>query len=199
MIYELALVVKSDLRDDDLAKLTKTVESAMKKDGSLLLSDDWGVRTLAWPTSRGIKQGRYLYFIYENGDNSELSRNFKIREDILKYMILKLGEDKDKVLKEYKTPFSTKYKGSAIDKLEEDIESDRKKLMKKRVCWLTAKNITPDWKDPETYIWAINDFGKISPARITALTSKMQREVTATIKKAKQLGIVSYMTHDILR
>jgi small subunit ribosomal protein S18 len=198
VIYELALVVKSDLREDDVTKVNKVVESALGK-GVLLLSDDWGVRTLAWPTARGIKQGHYLYYIYENGDNAELARNFKIREEILKYMIIKLGTDKEKILNEYKTPFSTAHKGSAIDKLEEDIESDRKKLMKKRVCWLTAKSIVPNWKDPETYVWAINEFGKISPARMTSLTSKMQREITTTIKRAKQLGVASYMTHDVMK
>ncbi len=207
MIYELAIVANEKVGDDGIAKITDSISEVVKqKDGDVLIQDDWGVKFFAQTTSSGVKKGHFVYYIFKADPsfNLELARRFKINESILKTMFVKLGEDldQDKLIKSYKTPFSKKYNGSVTEDFDEkderDIAKDRKKFARKKSCWFKAKNISPNWKDPATYSWLINEFGKISPARISGISKKYQRFATTEIKRARQLGIASHMSNQIL-
>ncbi|MDD0853868.1 30S ribosomal protein S18 [Halobacteriovorax sp. GB3] len=201
MIYELALVAKSNLGEEGIKALQTMVEEVAKSfDGEVLLSDDWGNKTFAQATSKGVKTGHYLYFIYTGNAeaNVELNRKFKINEDILKTMIVKLSDvaaDGEALVKKFKSPFSKNHNGSVLDDLDQDsdAEKDRKKFARRKNCWFTAKSIKADWKDPKTFNWLINEFGKISPARVSGVSRKHQRFAQAAIKRARNIGVVSHM------
>ena len=202
MIYELALVAKSEINDKDVASINELVNQVLKDgSGEILVSDDWGRRLMAQPTKKNVVRGYYLYYIYR-GDgsiNTELTRRLKINESIIKYLFVNLGNDVDagNIVKGYKTPFSKRYHGSITDELREqenvgeDMDKDRRRFARKRNCWFTAKNIKADWKDPKTYTWLVNEFGKIAPARISGISRKHQRFVTSAIKRARHIGIAS--------
>lgn len=203
MIYELALVADATLGDEKVASLNEMISAVVGEfSGEVLIQDDWGVKKMAQATSEGVEKGRFLYFIY-NADttcNKEISRRLGINEDVIKRIFVKLGNETDKVVKAYKTPFSKKYNGSQTDVIEEkfgEMEKDRKKFARRKSCWFSAKDIKADWKDPATYSWLINEFGKISPARISGTSRKHQRFVTTAIKRARQVGIVSHMSNNI--
>ena len=102
-------------------------------------------------------------------------------------------------MENYKCPFSTgKYKGSVTDSLKDDaeetVEKDRRKFARKKSCWFTAKKVKADWKDPGTYAWLINEFGKITPARVSGISRKHQRFADYAIKRARQVGLASSLT-----
>lgn len=157
MIYELALIVKAELPDAEVANLSAFLRDVISKfDGEVLIEDDWGVKSFAQTTSNGIKRGRYLYSIYKANSkcNVELERRFKINEEILKSLIVKLGEEDsmETILKSYKTPFSQKYNGSVTDEINKDSDDDdggpdRRKFTKSKSCWFKANKIKVDWKD----------------------------------------------------
>lgn len=205
MIYELAIVADAACGDEKIAGLSSLVsEVAAQFGGEVLIQDDWGVKTLAQSTSKGVSKGHFIYFIYKaNSDvNKELTRRLKIDEKVMKNLFVKLGEEDkvDTIVKAYKTPFSKKYRGSSTDAIEEkfgEMEKDRKKFARRKTCWFSAKNISADWKDPATYSWLVNEFGKISPSRVSGISRKHQRFVTTAIKRARQVGIVSHMSNKI--
>ena len=54
MIYELCVVQSGDATDESVAKLTETLRSVLTEyNGELMIQDNWGVKTLAQPTSTG--------------------------------------------------------------------------------------------------------------------------------------------------
>lgn len=203
MIYELAVVAQAAIGDEKVASLNEMISAVVREyEGEVLVQDDWGVKKMAQATSNGVEKGRFLYFIYSANSecNKEISRRLGINEEVIKRLFVKLGTEADKIVKGYKTPFSKKYNGSQTDVIEEksgEMEKDRKKFARRKSCWFTAKSIKADWKDPATYSWLINEFGKISPARISGTSSKHQRFVTAAVKRARQVGIVSHMSNRI--
>ncbi len=206
MIYELAVVARPESGDDAIANLKSMVSDVINEHGGeVMLTDDWGLLHLAQPTSKGLGQGKFLYFIYKSDDsktNAELTRRFRINENVVKTIMIKVGENDEGAdfVKKYKTPFSKTHRGSVLDDVEGgsfDAEKDRKRFVRKKTCWFTAKKITADWKDPATYMWLVNDFGKISPARISGVTRQHQRRATIAIKRARQIGIASSTTKDV--
>lgn len=207
MIYEMALVLRTDLQESGVKTLLEIVHDCVKTyDGEILIEDDWGKLTFAQPSKSGIEKGHYIYFMFKanNENNLEIARRFRINEGVLNSMIIKLGEDEDleKIVKTYKTPYSTKYRGSVTDVVEPEegsegsanAEKDRKKFARKKTCWFAAKSIKADWKDPKTYGWLVNEFGKISPARVTSISRKHQRFANNAVKRARNIGLISHLS-----
>lgn len=60
--------------------------------------------------------------------------------------------------------------------------------------------ITPgqpiDYKDVDLLRKYITERGKILPRRITGLTAKQQRELTKSIKRARQLALLPYVNKE---
>lgn len=199
MIYELALVAKPEATEEEVATLKAMVHEVVKAhDGEVFIEDEWGKMTFAQPTTEGIPSGHFVYFIFKanNQNNKELIRRLKISETHLRHLFIALGEDDDReaVVKAYKSPYSKTYKGSLTDQEGEDSDNP-KKFARRKSCFFKANNITANWKDPQTFTWLINEFGKISPARVTGVSRKHQRFATTAIKQARQIGIASYVTN----
>ena len=199
MIYELALVAKAGLSEDQVSSLKSLVQDVIKAEGGdVAIEDDWGAKTFAQPTGNGVRKGHFVYFIYQSdiNVNNELERRFKINEDVMKHMILKVGENRTlaEIVKAYKTPYSKKYHGSMTD-TDDDNGKDRRGFSRRKSCWFSANRFRADWKDPATYAWLVNEFGKIGPARMTGISRKHQRFANSAIKQARQMGILSHMSN----
>lgn len=202
MIYELSLVTKAELSDDEVAKVKEMVLAVVKEyDGETFIEDDWGTLTFAQPTSTGVEQGHYLYFMYKanNLANVELSRRFKINEGVMKHLFIAVEENDDKVgevVKNVKTPFSKKYAGSVTDADDENSDNgkDSRRFSRRKSCWFAAQKIKADWKDPLTYAWLVNEFGKISPARVSGISRKHHRFADKAIKQARNIGLLSHLS-----
>ena len=203
MIYELSLVAKSELSDEQVTALQDIVDQVVNDhEGEVFVKDDWGNLAFAQPTSKGVRTGHFLYFIFKsnNQNNVELARRFRINEGVIKHIVVALGEDNEQeaILKNFKSPYSKSNKGSVTDVDDPNAEDKNpRKFARRKACWFTANKFKADWKDPATYIWLVNEFGKISPARISGISRKHQRFATAAIKRARQVGIASYISNSI--
>ena len=64
---------------------------------------------------------------------------------------------------------------------------------KKRFCPFSQKN-SPliDYKDIKLLSRYISEKGKITPSRITNVSSKKQKDLSKAIKRARFLGLMSY-------
>ena len=66
MIYELALVAKAELPENELEALSEMVKDVLKEgSGELFIEDDWGKLNLGQPTSKGVRRGFFKYFIFK--------------------------------------------------------------------------------------------------------------------------------------
>ena len=64
---------------------------------------------------------------------------------------------------------------------------------RKRFCPFSQKN-SPiiDYKDVKLLLRYVSEKGKITPSRITNVSSKKQKELSKAIKRARFLGLMSY-------
>lgn len=69
---------------------------------------------------------------------------------------------------------------------------------RKRFCPFSQKN-SPiiDYKDIKTLSRYLSEKGKITPSRITNVSSKKQKELSTAIKRARFLGLLSYTQKNI--
>lgn len=207
MIYETAFVVRPDASEEAVNSIKTALTEVFKQfNAEVLVNDSWGVKTFAQPTESGLKKGAYHYFMYKGaGDlNAEIERRYRINENLVRFIIVKLGEDKhqDEIVKAYANPNHAK-----VDQAEMDEEGgfgggedkDKKMHSKRKSCWFSAKKTSPDWKDPKSYAWLVNEFGKISPARITGLTPTFQRRANSAIKMGRNMLLISYQSNETAR
>lgn len=202
MIYETAFVVRPDASEEVVSSIKNSLAETFKEFGAeVLVNDSWGVKTFAQATESGLKKGAYHYFMYKGAGNlnAEIERKFRINEHLVRYLIIKLGEDKHQaeIVKNYKNPNHTQ--AAEIEDEFGGEDKDKKMHSKRKSCWFSAKKTSPDWKDPKSYSWLVNEFGKISPARITGLTPTFQRRANEAIKRGRNMLLISYLSNDIAR
>ena len=202
MIYETAFVVRPDASEEAVASIKTSLTETFKEFGAeVLVSDSWGVKSFAQPTESGLKKGAYHYFMYKGAGNlnAEIERKFRINENLVRHMIIKLGNDKDQaeIVKNYKNPNHTQ--AAQVEDEFGGEDKDKKMHSKRKSCWFSAMKTSPDWKDPKSYSWLVNEFGKISPARISGLTPTFQRRANEAIKRGRNMLLISYQSNDIAR
>lgn len=206
MIYETAFVVRPDASEEAVNSIKTGLTEAFKQfNAEVLVNDSWGVKTFAQPAESGLKKGAYHYFMYKGaGDlNAEIERRYRINENLVRFIIVKLGEDKhqEEIVKGYTNPNHAKEANAEMD--DEGgfggEDKDKKMHSKRKSCWFSAKKTSPDWKDPKSYAWLVNEFEKISPARITGLTPTFQRRANSAIKMGRNMLLISYQSNETAR
>ena len=76
---------------------------------------------------------------------------------------------------------------------QDDNFNPKFRKMRKKVCPLCAdKNLVLDYKNAEQLKKFVNDKGKILPRRATGACAKHQRDITLTVKRARQIAILPY-------
>lgn len=199
MIYECALVLRPELGEETLKAIKNLVpEVIAEAKGEILISEDWGTRTFAQPFENRMKRGHYIYFMYQANPqvNAELERRYRINENIIRFLTVKLGgiAEKNSLVKNHQTP---RFGESQGPDLSED--RDRRSFSKRRSCWFSAKKTKPDWKDTTTYDWLVNEFGKISPQRMTGIQPRFHRQAMAAIKRGRVMGLISNVSAQTAR
>ena len=205
MLYELALMLKPEIDEREFDSTKEMVHGVVKShSGDIFVEDDWGRIHLAMPTEKGIANARFLYYVYSanrEGNNMEIVRRLRIDENTLRWLIVKVADSEEEggiFVKNLKIPFSKRYKGSVLDDLGDgNFLKEIKQFSKRKSCWFTASNIRADWKDPQTFSWLLNEFGKISPARSFGISRKHQHIATKAIKRARQMGFASYLSNHL--
>ena len=95
--YETLFVVKPTLTDEETAaQIAKIKEIVAKNGGELLATDDMGMRKLAYPVQKNDR-GYYTVLFYKAEGTliSELERNLKINEDVIKFLTVKYTNTKE--------------------------------------------------------------------------------------------------------
>ena len=90
-LYETVYIVKQDIRPEDLKPIEEKFENLLRlKKSSIEYKENWGLRNLAYKINNN-KKG-YYYFLVHNSEPDavhELERNFKINENIIRFLTTK--------------------------------------------------------------------------------------------------------------
>jgi small subunit ribosomal protein S18 len=71
----------------------------------------------------------------------------------------------------------------------------KKPFIRRKICRFCAdKKLDIDYKNPRVLRYFVTERGKIIPRRISGNCAKHQREVTAAIKRARNIAILPFTT-----
>ena len=93
--YETVFISDPDLQDQTRAELFDKVRNIISRENGILLDfDEWGSKKLAYEIKKKLR-GYYVCLTYGGtGDLvKELERNFRLSDDIMKFMTLLLSEN----------------------------------------------------------------------------------------------------------
>ncbi len=97
--YESLFVLKPTLTEEETKEQIQKIESVIANNGGeLLAKNEMGTRNLAYEV-QGDRRGYYsvLYFKAPAQLVSELERNYKINENVIKFMTVKFSSKKELV------------------------------------------------------------------------------------------------------
>jgi small subunit ribosomal protein S6 len=95
--YESVIILDPDLPDDDIQAFTNRYTELIRSyGGDIIKVDDWGLKRLAYLVKKREK-GRYVFFDYAGVPEliHEMERQFKISEEVIKFLSIKLDQDLD--------------------------------------------------------------------------------------------------------
>ena len=95
--YETLFVLKPTLTDEETAAQIAKIKDILTKEGAeLIATDDMGMRKLAYQVEKNDR-GYYTVLFYkaEGTFITELERNLKINEEVLKFLTVKYTKNKE--------------------------------------------------------------------------------------------------------
>jgi len=93
--YETVFISDPDLKDTARLELFDKVRNIIAKENGILLDfDEWGNKKLAYEIKKKLR-GHYVCVTYGGTGElvKELERNFRLSDDVLKFMTLLLSDD----------------------------------------------------------------------------------------------------------
>lgn len=80
---------------------------------------------------------------------------------------------------------------------EQQNASKRSFSRRRKTCPFSGEgSLSIDWKDVKTLERYITERGNIIPSRITAVSSKKQRELSKAIKRARFMALIPYVRQE---
>jgi small subunit ribosomal protein S6 len=95
--YECVVILDPELNDDDLKSFTEKYNQLIANSGGEVIKfEDWGTKKLAYLVKKKDR-GHYLLFDFAGTPAliSELERQLKIADDVLKFLSIKLDDSID--------------------------------------------------------------------------------------------------------
>lgn len=94
--YELAVVIKPSLDEEALKAEFESIKELIERFGGTVEKvDEWGKRRLAYEiqfeTAKKAKDGFYSFITFDSESNTpnELEKRMRIRENVLRYLIVR--------------------------------------------------------------------------------------------------------------
>ncbi|MBF4695477.1 30S ribosomal protein S6 [Fusibacter ferrireducens] len=92
--YETLFIFKPSIEEEKKVELLEKFKSIINADGEVEKVEEWGNRKLAYEIEK-VKEGYYVLVNFKANPElpKELERNFKIADEVIRYIIINL-EDK---------------------------------------------------------------------------------------------------------
>lgn len=95
--YETTVIAKPNSSEDQVSALKTKVEGIIQAhSGQVGNYEDWGTRRMSYEIQKEGR-GRYVYFAYtaNNETVAEIERNFRINENVLRFLSVQLSAKDD--------------------------------------------------------------------------------------------------------
>lgn len=95
--YETTIITRPELSDEALKTLqTRIGEIVTNHGGTIVLTEDWGKRKLAYPIHKETR-GQYTYVVYTGKGQlvQEIERNLRIHEHVVRFLSVNLDKEFD--------------------------------------------------------------------------------------------------------
>lgn len=92
--YEVMYIIKPNLEDDKYAEIIEKYNALIQANGGEVLKvEPWGKKRLAYEIEK-LREGYYVLARFNAPAElpKELERNFKIAEEIMRYLVIRIGE-----------------------------------------------------------------------------------------------------------
>jgi len=91
--YESVIIINPNVEKDGVKELVKKFSDLINTDGKLEKVDEMGVKKLAYEIQKN-SEGNYVVFYFESNPNliSELERNYRITDEVIKFMTIKVED-----------------------------------------------------------------------------------------------------------
>ena len=113
--YEVMYILRPDIVEEDIEKLTASLEATVNKgEGKVLTTDKMGMRKLAYAV-RKFNDGLYMLMTLEADGVliAELERRLRVTEQVIKFITVRMDEE-EKRLAKIRQIRSTRVKQSAL-------------------------------------------------------------------------------------
>lgn len=93
-LYETIFIVKQDIAIEELRSVEKKYDNLLKLNKATIeYKENWGFRNLAYKINNN-KKGYYYLLVFNSQPDAvaELERNFKIDENIIRYLTTKIDQ-----------------------------------------------------------------------------------------------------------
>lgn len=91
--YETLFVLKTNIEEAARTALIEKFTGIIENDGEVTNVDEWGVKKLAYEIEK-LTEGYYILVDFKSSPDlpKELERNFKISDDVLRYVVINKEE-----------------------------------------------------------------------------------------------------------
>lgn len=91
--YESIVIVNPNVEEDKVKEIIETYSAMIDKNGKVEKVDNNGKKKLAYPVKKNT-DGYFVVFYFEADPSiiSELERNFRITDNIIKYLTINVNE-----------------------------------------------------------------------------------------------------------
>lgn len=95
-VYEVMYIAMPETTEDDIAKLNETITKLIEKEGGTVAEvEGWGRRRLAYPIKKKTEGYYVLLEIVGSGQEiAELERRFRVNDTIMRYMTVRVDEER---------------------------------------------------------------------------------------------------------
>lgn len=91
--YESVVIINPNVDEEGIKSLVQKFTALINSDGKLEKADELGKRRLAYEVKKN-KEGYYVVFYFEANTSliAELERNYRITDEVIKFMTVKVEE-----------------------------------------------------------------------------------------------------------
>ena len=92
--YEVMYIIKPNFEDEKYAQIIEKYNALIQSNGGEVLKvEPWGKRRLAYEIEK-LREGYYVLLRINGAPElpQELERNFKIADEIMRYIVVRVGE-----------------------------------------------------------------------------------------------------------
>lgn len=91
--YETLFIIRPSVEEEARVAIIEKFKAIIEKDGEVQEVNEWGMKKLAYEIKK-FKEGYYVLvnFLANPDLPKELERNFKISEDIIRYVVINKEE-----------------------------------------------------------------------------------------------------------